>query len=155
MRPLDLTPGSQKFNGINERAQLDKEFLMDAFKQHGAFSWSELMTTDVDAAKKFYAELLGWELEEMNMGEMNYNVVKAGGEGIGGIMAIPPQAAGAPPNWGTYVTVDDVDATVKKAEGLGAKVIVPLMDIPEVGRLCTIQDPQGAMISFITYKMPA
>ena len=65
------------------------------------------------------------------------------------------QAAGAPPNWGTYVTVDDVDATVKKAEGLGAKVIVPLMDVPEVGRLCTIQDPQGAMISFIIYKMPA
>jgi uncharacterized protein len=129
---------------------------MDVFKQQGAFSWCELITTDVEAAKKFYAGLLGWELEEVKMEGMSYNVIKAGGQEIGGIMAIPPQAAGAPPSWGTYVTVEDVDATVKKAEELGARMIVPLTDIPDVGRFCMFQDPQGATIAVITYtRRPA
>ena len=52
---------------------------------------------------------------------------------------------------GVYVTVDDVDATAKKAEALGAKIVMPLTDIPNVGRMCISQDPQGAAISIITY----
>jgi predicted enzyme related to lactoylglutathione lyase len=125
--------------------------MKDPFKQHGAFSWSELMTTDVDGAKKFYAELFGWETEDMDMGDMNYTVVKVGGDGVGGIMTTPPQAAGIPPNWGVYVTVDDVDATAKKAEKLGGKILVPPTDIPTVGRFSVLQDLQGAVISAITY----
>ena len=66
-------------------------------------------------------------------------------------MTIPPQAEGAPPSWGIYVTVDDVDATANKAEELGAKILVPLTDIPNVGRFFVLQDPQGAVISAITY----
>ena len=84
---------------------------------------------------------------------MSYTVVKTGDTGIGGIMAVPPQAAGAPPQWGTYVTVNDVDATARKAQALGATTIVPLTDIPNVGRFYTFQDPQGAVISIITYRM--
>ena len=80
--------------------------MKDPFKQHGAFSWSELMTTDVEGAKKFYSDLFGWETEDMNMGDMNYTVVKVGEEGLGGMMTTPPQAEGTPPNWGVYVTVD-------------------------------------------------
>jgi len=124
----------------------------DPFQQHGAFSWCELMTTDVDAAKRFYSNLFGWTLEDMNMtGQMTYTVVKAGGQGIGGIMKTPPQAGNMPPCWGTYVTVDDVDAIAQKAVTLGGKICVPPQDIPTVGRFCVIQDPQGAMISAITY----
>ncbi len=85
------------------------------------------------------------------MGDMTYTVLKAGETEAGGIMPIPEQAQGTPPHWGVYVTVDDVDATAKKAEELGAKTIVPLTDIPEVGRLFAFQDPQGAIISAITY----
>ena len=125
--------------------------MKDPFKQHGAFSWSELMTTDVEGAKKFYSDLFGWETEDMTMGDMNYTVVKVGEESLGGFMATPPQAEGAPPNWGVYVTVDDVDATAKKAEELGGKVLVPPTDIPTVGRFSVLQDPQGAVISAITY----
>jgi len=125
--------------------------MTDVFKQHGAFSWSELMTTDPEAAKKFYSELFGWKTDDMPMGDMTYTVVKAGDKEIGGIMPIPEQAKGTPPHWGLYVTVDDVDATAKKAEELGAKTIVPLTDIPDVGRLFAFQDPQGAIISAITY----
>jgi uncharacterized protein len=124
----------------------------DAYKTHGAFSWSELMTSDPEAAKRFYGEVFGWEMEDMSMPEMVYTVVKAGGESVGGIMAIPPESAGTPPHWGVYVTVDDVDATVEKAVAMKATVMVPPMDIPEVGRMAVIQDPQGAMISVITYQ---
>lgn len=124
----------------------------EQFKQHGAFSWCDLMTTDVAAAKSFYTKLFGWETEDMPMPDMVYTVVKAGGKGIGGITTLPKNTApGVPPMWGVYVTVADVDATARTAEQLGAKLLVPPQDIPKVGRFCVIQDPQGAVISAITY----
>lgn len=119
--------------------------------QHGTVSWIELATTDVDAAKAFYAQLLGWTTEDMPMPDMTYAIVKAGESGIGGVMSMPPQMAGSPPCWGIYITVDDVDASAKKAQELGAKTVVPPTDIPDVGRFYTFQDPQGATISVITY----
>lgn len=110
------------------------------------------MTTDVAAAKAFYGKLFGWETEDMPMPGMTYIVVKNGGREIGGIMAIPQEERGMPPAWGTYVTVDDVDATAKAAVELGAKLLVPPTDIPDVGRFCVIRDPQGATINAITYR---
>ena len=127
--------------------------MKDPYQQHGAFSWFELMTTDVEGAKKFYTRLFGWETEDMPMENMSYTITKIGDEGVGGIMPIPPEAEGTPPHWGVYVTVEDVDATAKSAEELGGKIHVPPTDIPGVGRLCLIQDPQGALISAITYAM--
>ena len=126
---------------------------MDAVR-HGTFSWCELLTTDVEAAKTFYSELFGWTMapvtNEANEG-LQYNLVKVDGTEIGGIMAIPPFAPATGPCWGAYVTVDDVDAAAAKVRELGGDVIVPLTDIPEVGRFCVIKDPQGAVISMITY----
>lgn len=120
--------------------------------KHGAFSWSELLTTDVEAAKAFYTKLFGWSTKDMPMEGMNYTVVSAGGKEVGGIMTIPAVAKGMPPSWGCYVTVDDVDATARTAQELGGKVLLEPKDIPDVGRFCVIQDPQGAVISAITYK---
>ena len=125
--------------------------MKDPFKQHGAFSWFELTTSDVDGAKKYYTSLFGWDTEDMNMNDMDYTVVKIGDDGLGGIMKTPPQAEGMPPNWGVYVTVDDIDATARKAEELGGKILVPPTDIPNVGRFSVMQDPQGAVLSAITY----
>jgi predicted enzyme related to lactoylglutathione lyase len=129
--------------------------MSDRFQKHGAFSWCELITQDPGAAKKFYGALLGWQFEEMGMQGMPYAVVKAAGEDAGGIMATPPDAPGMPPTWGVYVTVDDVDRSAEHAKALGGQVIVAPRDIPDVGRFCVIQDPQGAMISLITYRMGA
>jgi len=124
----------------------------DRFKRQGMISWHELMTGDVEGAKKFYAELLGWGFQEFPMEEGgSYWVVKVGEEEVGGIMGTPPDAAGVPPHWGLYITVDNVDATVKKAEKMGAMVLVPPMDIPKVGRFAVLQDPQGAAFAIITY----
>ncbi|WP_028572499.1 VOC family protein [Desulfonatronum lacustre] len=130
--------------------------MSDRFTTNGAFSWSELLTSDVEGAKKFYGDLLGWEIEDMPMEGMDYTVVKAGGEEVGGIMAMPPQAPeGMPPHWGTYVTVTDVDAVARKAPELGGRVLLPPTDIPGVGRFSVIQDPQGAVLSVITYTFQA
>jgi len=127
--------------------------MKEIYKQHGAFSWFELMTTDVESAKKFYTEIFGWQTEDMPMENMTYTVAKIGDEGVGGMMLLPPEAEGAPPHWGVYVTVDDVDATAARAEELGGKIHMPPTDIPNVGRFCVLQDPQGAFFSAITYTM--
>ena len=82
---------------------------------------------------------------------MEYTIVKSNGREIGGMMATPPQAEGTPPNRGIYITGDDVDATADKAVDLGAKICMPPQDIPQVGRFCVLQDPQGALVSIITY----
>jgi len=126
---------------------------MDNNKLHGAFSWCELLTTDVAQAKNFYSKLFGWTLEPASIPGTDYTLVKYGGEQMGGMMNIPPAAKGMPPCWGVYVTVDDVDATAKLAVEMGGKVCMPPQDIPQVGRFCVLQDPQGAMINVITYNM--
>jgi uncharacterized protein len=119
--------------------------------KHGAFSWNELLTTDPEGAKEFYSQLFGWTSHAMPMDGFDYTIVKAGESDEGGIMPIPPHAKDMPPTWGAYVTVDDVDATSALVEKLGGKVCIPPTDIPTVGRFAVIQDPQGAMISVITY----
>lgn len=126
--------------------------MSNRFATNGAFSWTELMTTDPDGAVSFYADLFGWEIEDYPNPEGGvYKVIRVNGEEMGGIMEMPPEAAGQPPAWGSYVTVPDVDAVAAKAEQAGGKIIVPPRDIPEVGRFCVIMDPQGAFIAAITY----
>jgi len=124
---------------------------METMKQHGAFSWNELLTRDVAGAKAFYGELLGWTLKDDNSHGMEYTIATAGEMMVGGIMAIPAQAKGMPSAWGAYITVDNVDALIPRVEKLGGKIVVPPMDIPDLGRFVVIRDPQGAMVSLITY----
>jgi predicted enzyme related to lactoylglutathione lyase len=124
--------------------------MRDLFK-HGVFSWAELATTDVEGAKEFYSALLGWTTEPAPVEGMKYTLVKAGEERVGGIMGVKCGTMEMPPHWGIYITVDDVDETARKSEGLGGKVIVPPTDIPKVGRFSVIMDPQGVVFSVITY----
>jgi predicted enzyme related to lactoylglutathione lyase len=124
---------------------------MDAYKTHGAFSWSELMTSDPKAATEFYGALFGWKFETMSGLQGPYQIVKVGDIGVGGIMKTPAQAGQMPTAWGCYVTVDDVDETAKKVSRLGGKLLMPPTDIPTVGRFAVIEDPQGAMLNIITY----
>lgn len=120
--------------------------------KHGAFGWFELMTTDVSSSKEFYSNLLGWTTQDMPMEGMNYTVVKVDNEEVAGMMPMPPDSGEMPPTWGIYITVENVDATLAKAKDLGGKILVEPRDIPDVGRFCVIQDPQGAWFAAITYK---
>jgi uncharacterized protein len=128
---------------------------MNPFQQAGAFSWCELMTTDVQGAKSFYSQLFSWDMKDGPVQGVDYTVISAGGHEIGGLMACPEHGGQTmPPSWGTYVTVADVDATVQTAEALGGKRLVGPQDIPEVGRFALIKDPQGAVLSVISYNQP-
>jgi predicted enzyme related to lactoylglutathione lyase len=118
---------------------------------HGAFSWYELTTSNRKEARAFYGKLLGWEFQDMEMGNGIYTVINVGGLSMGGITDIPPNAQGMPPGWGGYATVDDVDAAVARVAKLGGRVLMAPTDIPTVGRFATIMDPQGATLSLITY----
>jgi predicted enzyme related to lactoylglutathione lyase len=105
----------------------------------------------VNAAKAFYRDLFGWTLEDVRPGGTDYTLAKLGGQEIGGIMAIRPHAAGTRPAWGSYVAVGDVDAITRRVEQLGGRICLAPQDIPGVGRLAMIEDPQGAMLSLISH----
>jgi uncharacterized protein len=127
---------------------------MDVYKTPGAFSWSELMTSDPAAAKEFYTTLFGWGTRDMQMSSGTYTTCQVGDDSVGGIMKIPAEATGMPPAWGVYVTVEDVDATIRQAEQLGGSVIVPPMEVDGVGRRAVLKDPQGAIFAVIKYSFP-
>ena len=124
----------------------------NAHSHHGRFVWYDLMTTDPKAARAFYTELFGWNVQEADMGPGGiYTMLKNGDTTFGGIAASPP---GAPSSWVGYVHVDDLDATVSQATQLGGKVLMPIMPIPEVGRFAIIADPHGGVVGPITLKNP-
>lgn len=114
--------------------------------QHGNFIWYELMTADPDAAKAFYDPVAGWDIEPAPAGEMDYRMIRTASGNSGGVMRLTGDmtAHGARPTWLGYVGVDDVDATVAKAETLGAKTLMLPWTIPGIGRMAMIADPQGA-----------
>jgi predicted enzyme related to lactoylglutathione lyase len=113
----------------------------------GTMSWTDLATTDQEGAKAFYAGLFGWEIEDMPIDETSvYSMAKVDGREVAAIAGQPPgaAAAGVPPAWQTYVTVESADAAADRAAELGATVIAPAFDVMEAGRMAVIQDPQGA-----------
>lgn len=110
----------------------------------GNFVWYELATTDVDAAVRFYGDVVGWGTERFGGPESGYRIWKAGDMGIGGVM----QQEGAP-RWLAYVYVDDVDARARQAVALGGKNPMAPRDLPTVGRIAVVADPQGAAIAMI------
>ena len=110
------------------------------FQRHGAISWYELMTSDVEAAKAFYSKLFGWTTYDDASAGMPYTMFKVGGKDVGGIMSMPPGNRSYPPSWGAYVTVKDVDATAKKIIAVGGKALSDAMDIETVGRIQPVQD---------------
>lgn len=121
---------------------------MNPFQTPGAFSWCELITTDLTAAKVFYGEVFGWRFKEGRVSENPYSVIEVEGQEIGGISPAPE---GMKPTWGTYVTVENLDATLQNVEALGGKVLIPPIAIPPASRFALIQDPQGAAIAVISY----
>jgi predicted enzyme related to lactoylglutathione lyase len=107
----------------------------------GTFIWHENQSTDVEKAKSFYTELLGWQTEAWS-GEMEYTIIKVGDRGHGGFIAAQ---GGAPSHWNGSVFVEDADETVRRAEAAGGRILFGPESMPEVGRFAVIADPQGAV----------
>jgi predicted enzyme related to lactoylglutathione lyase len=114
----------------------------------GRFVWYDLMTTDVEGAKKFYSKVAGWGTQPFE-GSTPYTMWTNKGAPIGGVSPLTDEMkkGGVPPHWLPAVAVDNVDETVKKTNSLGGKTIVPPMDIPGTGRYAVIQDPQDVVIA--------
>ena len=119
----------------------------------GALTWNELMTRDTKKATTFYTGLFPWKTETMAMdNNMDYTLFKRGEANAGGMFEIRPDMGQVPPNWGVYFQVENADATTAKATSLGAKVMMPPTDIPNVGRFAVLTDPQGAAFAIMTYS---
>jgi predicted enzyme related to lactoylglutathione lyase len=113
----------------------------------GTFSWTDLTTTDQEAAKTFYGGLFGWVAEDMPVGDdAYYSIQRKDGRDVAAISPQPPpqREAGVPPAWNSYVTVESADAVADRAKELGATIVAPPFDVMEAGRMAAIQDPQGA-----------
>jgi predicted enzyme related to lactoylglutathione lyase len=122
----------------------------------GTFIWTELMTRDVEKAKKFYSSLIGWQIKAQDMGGFTYHMIGTPGsnEQVGGMMQMDdPKFQGVPPHWMPYIAVSDIDNCAKRTTELGGKVKVPPTDIPNIGRFCVIEDPTGATISLFKAEM--
>ncbi len=119
--------------------------------EHGAPSWFETLTTDVSKASAFYESLFGWTAAGTPMGAFTYTVFTMNGTMVAGMMPILPDMGPMRPHWGTYFTVNDVDAAAQVAAELGGTVIMAPHDIQEVGRFCGIASPQGVTFWVIKY----
>jgi predicted enzyme related to lactoylglutathione lyase len=116
----------------------------------GALCWNELVTRDPQPAKAFYAALFGWDAQTDQMGDGEYTMFNLGGRGIAGMLQMNDQwPEHVPPHWAVYFAVEDTDASCAQAAELGAHVVQPPTDIPDVGRFATLADPQGAVFSII------
>jgi hypothetical protein len=114
----------------------------------GRFVWHDLTTGDTKRGIEFYKGLFGWTVEEWKTDKGTYPMFKSGELAWGG--AMDPQMPGVPPHWLCYVSVADVDRACQAASRMGGKVVLPAMDIPEVGRFAVVTDPQGAVFAPFT-----
>jgi predicted enzyme related to lactoylglutathione lyase len=112
----------------------------------GHFVWHDLFTSDAEQATSFYTELLGWTTEVQDMGTGPYTMFKVGEKYVGGVAAAPlPNGDSA--SWVSYMSVEDLDATLDQIRSLGGSVVGEILDVPTVGRMGYATDPEGALFS--------
>jgi predicted enzyme related to lactoylglutathione lyase len=123
----------------------------------GHFAWTDLMTTDAEAAIRFYTAVTEWTITFWDMGERHYPMWTIPGAGpdasVGGVMAMPPGDP-SPPHWLLHLTVPDCAAATARATALGATVLLAPQPIPTVGHFAVIRDPQGAVVSLFAPTAP-
>jgi predicted enzyme related to lactoylglutathione lyase len=106
----------------------------------GALCWNELVTTDVELAKSFFGELLGWEYET---DERGYVSVRNAGRLNAGMREHASHEPRMTPAWLPYFTVESVDAAARRVAQLGGRRLAPTTE-GRLGRWAVIADPQGA-----------
>ena len=133
--------------------QAKKHIGAEILNEPGALCWTELTTSDTAAAEKFYTQLLGWGVKHAAPGApMEYTEFSVNGQPSIGMMPKPPHMpAEIPSYWMPYFQVENTDASVTKAQTLGAKIMVPAQDIPTTGRFAIVTDPQGAMFAVFQF----
>ena len=113
----------------------------------GDFIWYELMTTEAEGAKAFYDAVVGWDIGEASPEFKGYRMInRSDGRAAGGVLPLTDemQQHGARPTWLGYICVEDVDRSISAIEQAGGRALMPAFDIPGIGRIAMVADPQGA-----------
>ena len=109
--------------------------------------WFELVTSDMKAAEQFYSAVVGWTITPFRGGSEPYDMwTRAEGTSVGGVMPIP-QGMEFPPRWVMYIGVPRLEEAIAHVERLGGSAMSPVIQIPDVGRMRIMNDPQGAMFA--------
>ncbi|RFA16941.1 hypothetical protein B7R22_01120 [Subtercola boreus] len=150
--PVDEIPGSGRmtiaFDTVGAKFglwQTTGHIGSAVVNQHGAPIWHELQAPDPAAAAAFYSAVLGVEPKTADVGGIPYTELFASGKSSAGIM--PKQDADQPSTWLVYFGADNPDETATKAAELGGTVLEPAFDIPGIGRMAVLADPQGVVFA--------
>ena len=109
--------------------------------------WHEVYGKSEQVAVDFYTKALGFGVERWPMGERTYTMLTKNGHAVAGVVGTDvPEMSDVPPHWSTYLAVDDLEASLASCQEHGATVVVPIIEVPSVGRMTLIADPQGAHI---------
>lgn len=108
------------------------------------FFWYDLVTSDVEAAAKFYGDVVGWTTQDVSQGDNRYITFNVDGVGVAGLMPFPEGMKGHP-GWNGYIAVEDVDAAAQKLKTLGGTIHRGPMEVPGVIKFAVVADPQGAV----------
>lgn len=115
--------------------------------EQNPFIWQELVTPDQEISGTFFSKLFGWKLKHVDAGEFGtYTLFKKEGQDIAGMMNPTSDTPGQGSYWHSYIAVEDIDNCAKKTTELGGKVLVQPHDVPDVGRVCAVSDPTGAIV---------
>jgi predicted enzyme related to lactoylglutathione lyase len=115
--------------------------------EQSPFIWHELVTTDQKISGAFFSQLFEWTRKEVDAGPFGiYSLFQKGGQDVAGMMNPTPETQGKVPFWHSYIAVENVDECAKRSVSLGGSVLVSPHEIPDVGRVCVVANPIGAII---------
>jgi predicted enzyme related to lactoylglutathione lyase len=128
--------------------------------QVGSIWWNELNAHDTERARAFYAKVAGWTPKAMSLddpsraakpGEQEYTIFSAKGQETAGVTKIEDaEGEEQEARWVPYIQVANVDAAVRSAEEMGGKIVESPYDVPKIGRLAVVEDPEGAVFGLVT-----
>jgi hypothetical protein len=114
--------------------------------EQSPFIWHELVTPDQAASGAFFSQLFGWTRKEVDAGSFGiYTLFQKNGQDIAGMMNPTSDTPIKGAFWHSYIAVEDIEECVKQASLLGGSVVVPPQEVPDVGRICVVADPTGAI----------
>jgi uncharacterized protein len=150
-----LRDPSGAFIGV---VQQDRHPGAQLVNEPGTWTWNNLMTRDMDGAKDFYGKVFGWTATHIEGAPDFVWMWQVDGqrwpEGMAGLMEIGDDLpADMPAHWQVYFVVESADEAIKNSKAAGAKLGFGPLDIPS-GRMATLVDPQGAVVSILEARLP-
>ena len=156
--PLEVTPSARSAAMTSAATATPQPHTGAIVPIHGRFVWHELLARDIAKATAFYPDICGWTVASMPFpgSEGTYTMFKLGDAGQAGVTTFMADtvAGDAQAVWIPYMATDDADATCREAVVLGATLHMPPTDIPTIGRIAMLADPEGAHFAVITPAQP-